>query len=218
MKVSDAISAALNLAVVATLGILVLRPGGVLRNAIDGRRESAKVRSEIREAWHRLISEGERLDSGGGPVVLVEFSDYECGYCEKQHHRFGEFLSSNPPVGIVFRHLPIAGHRAAPGAARAAICAGRQGAFASLHAHLFADSVWKVDTNWTRVARQSKVPDLTAFAECLSSPETAARLREDLELAQSLDITGTPTFVHRRGIHTGMLSDSALGTLVGQWP
>ena len=216
MKPADVLNVNINLAVVGVLGFLLLRPGGPVRSWIDARRASAESLRHIADVWEDLTGEGERLGNGTAAVLVVEFADYECVYCRRQHEVLTRFLGSHPEVAVVYRHLPLEGHDAAQGAARAAVCAGHQDRFTQIHEQLYAEGTWQADSNWAALAERAGLPDLAAFADCIVSDETTARLEEDLRFASVLGIRGTPTFVHRGGIHTGMISDSTLLELRSQ--
>jgi protein-disulfide isomerase len=74
-------------------------------------------------------------------------------------------------------------------------------------------SGWRTDSNWGREARIAGVPDTAAFIVCLRSPTTSERLARHLALADSLRVTGTPTFVARAAIHHGVIDTFRLRAL-----
>ena len=110
---------------------------------------------------------------------------------------------------MIYRHLPLPFHPAAEGAARASICAERQGRFREMYDRLFGTEAWLSDTNWNREAESAGVPDLGRFGNCLHDIDTDRRLAVDRNLAEALAVAGTPTFVHRKGIFVGILSREA---------
>ena len=87
------------------------------------------------------------LDDGVSPVkgatnpvvTIVEFSDFECPFCKQVQSALKQIVDSyGPEVRLVFKHLPLEGHRNSLPAARAAYCAAEQGRFWQFHDALFA--------------------------------------------------------------------------------
>jgi protein-disulfide isomerase len=193
-----------------SLVYLQARPNSQVRRrwaAYD--RQRVAERTLVQE-WGYLADSGSRIDTSrqGAAVQVVEFSDYQCGFCRTTATAIDSVLARQE-VAISYHHLPIGGNRAAAGAARAAICADRQRTFRAMHRRLMSTTQWQADTNWVREATAAGVPDLAAFAACLGSDETTARLRRDIALARRLQISGTPAFITRSGVHVGARSADA---------
>lgn len=118
-----------NLALILSLGYLVLRADGPLRTELQERRDAARLRRTIRETWNELISGGGRLNDAQGRAPIVEFGDYECPSCRRAH-RVLDSLPVSLRAGLVYLHFPLSQiHPAAEGAARASICAEMQQEF-----------------------------------------------------------------------------------------
>jgi protein-disulfide isomerase len=102
-------------------------------------------------------------------------------------------------VELLYLDLPLQMHPHAFKAAEAAACAGDQGKFWEMHHQLFADQ---------RALGASQLPthaeeiglDLAAFQKCLAGGKHAGGIREDIRLANSLGISGTPAFILGRRI------------------
>ena len=172
--------------------------------------EEREARARIEQAWDSLAHSAVRLDEGSGPVELVEIADYQCPYCQTNHALIVEFMAENPDVGIAYLHFPLPGHTAAPGAAKAAICAEPHGRFREVHNGLYESLDWAEDEDWMRVAVKAGVPDTTRFRACLTSPATEERLAKHIALATELGVQGTPSFVHLSGLHTGVADKELL--------
>src|SRR2546423_1328548 len=87
------------------------------------------------------------LDDGVSPakgpakpvVTIVEFSDFECPYCNQVQSTLKQIMESyGSDVRLVFKHMPLEGHRNSLPAARAAYCAAEQDRFWQFHDALFA--------------------------------------------------------------------------------
>ena len=173
----------------------------------------ARTRAKaVQDHWDSLVA-GPRLAASAGAPLLVEFTDYECPFCRQQHAAFLAGFDDHDLGSIVVRHLPLPIHPRADGAARSAVCAEAQGRFRAMHDRLFGTRAWMSDSNWIREARAAGVPDLRAFSRCLRSETTVARIRSDVALAETLRIRGTPAFVSRTTVFSGILDKATFLSL-----
>jgi protein-disulfide isomerase len=201
--------------ILALIAYVCVRPGGVVRVAASNWLEERATRRQIVALWPSMSASGGRLDQSVAKVMLVEFADYQCPFCRLEHTLVDSLLAQNSAIGIVYRHFPLPSHSAAPGAARAAICAQQQGRFREMNRQLFETDQWMRDSNWVREAHVAGVKDIANFTKCLSSPQTTERLRQDVALGEAIGIRGTPTFVSPTDYHLGVFSgeQSLLGFL-----
>jgi len=107
-------------------------------------------------------------------------------------------------VRLVFKHLPLEGHRYAVPAARAAYCAGEQDRFWQFHDALFASESLS-PVVFDQVAKDLGL-GLTRFKACLSSEQSRAAVVRDVETARSFRIDGTPSFLVNGKLLKGVLS------------
>ena len=135
--------------------------------------------------------------------------------CADQEAAVRRALARFPGTAIAYRHYPLPIHPTAEDAARAAVCAELQGRFPEMHRHLYQTQAWITDTAWLKHAAAAGIPDLAAFGVCLRAPETTDRLARDKAFALDLGVRGTPAFVWRGGVWQGMMSDSALLSIMG---
>ena len=78
--------------------------------------------------------------AANAPVTIVEFSDFQCGFCFRVNPTLVQLLDRYPgKVRVLFKHSPIEGHTAAPLAHRAAFAAQQQGKFWEMHDRIFAN-------------------------------------------------------------------------------
>lgn len=206
----------LNVVVVLLLAFLAFRRGGPGYAALREWRAERHMASVLRERWPTLTAGPTRLDSVGGEVRLIEFADYECPFCKQAQVAVEKLLDARPDIGVVYVQFPLSSHRAARGAALAALCAGEQGRFRQLHRRLFTTEAWKTDTNWVREARAVAIPDQPRFAACMRDLATIRLLEADIALGLSLGIDRTPVFLSRRERFLGLPQDSTLLRLADQ--
>jgi protein-disulfide isomerase len=156
------------------------------------------------------------------PIVVVEFVDYQCPYCRKAHEQVvPELLAKYPDdVRVELRQLPLEIHPAAAGAARAALCAARQGKLAEFHAKLFELAGGQAQgglafSSFVREA-ESLGLDVEAFKTDFQSREVADVLVADVLLARRLGVTGTPGFFVNGRYLQGPRSVATFSTLIDE--
>jgi protein-disulfide isomerase len=130
------------------------------------------------------------------PVTLIEFSDYECPYCQKWHAEVLPRLMETYPeqVRFVFRDFPLSSiHSNAAPAAEAANCAGDQGSYWEYNSLLFQRTLGLGSEALTSYAAQLNL-DAVKFKECVDSRRHQAEVEADYEFAANFGIRSTPTF------------------------
>ena len=86
------------------------------------------------------LSDAPIRGAADAPVTIVEFSDFQCGFCFRVNPTLAQLLDRyQGKVRLVFKHSPIEGHTAAPLAHRAAFAAQQQGKFWEMHDRIFAN-------------------------------------------------------------------------------
>jgi protein-disulfide isomerase len=127
------------------------------------------------------------------PVVLVEYADYECPYCQQVQPAIDKIISEyKGKVALAYKDVPLPMHANAAKAAEAARCAETQGKFWEYHDLLFAKKQLDA-TVLKEYARDLKL-DAVAFDKCLDTGARSELINAQLTEAQGLGIQGTPTF------------------------
>ncbi|PIS42066.1 MAG: hypothetical protein COT24_05500 [Candidatus Kerfeldbacteria bacterium CG08_land_8_20_14_0_20_40_16] len=135
------------------------------------------------------------------PVTLVEFSDFECPYCEKHFPTLNKILDDYPgKVRLVYKHFPLASlHPNAQKAAEASECADEQDKFWEYHDKLFAGQ--PTGFSLDKFKQWAKDLGLKAdqFNNCLDNGKYAQKVQTDAQEGQQKGVQGTPaTFVNGR--------------------
>lgn len=145
----------------------------------------------------------------GVPVIVTEFSDFQCPYCQRAAFMLKPLLLEfGSKIRFVFRHYPLdrscnphiqwEAHDQACLAAFAAVCAEKRRDFESYHDDIFHSQKKLGRELFLELARR-RGWDIAAFEACLADPETKARVLSDIELGQKVFVEGTPTvFVNGR--------------------
>lgn len=144
------------------------------------------------------------LGEATASVTVVEFSDFQCPYCEQFFTltlpQIKQAYMDTGQVKYYFKNFPLTGlHKNAALAAAAALCAQDQEAFWAYHDQLFAkQSEWAEQASPAASFRKYagsvglKAKD---FADCLDSGKYAGRVSAEVSEGQTLGVTGTPSFV-----------------------
>ncbi|HRJ18665.1 MAG TPA: DsbA family protein [Bryobacteraceae bacterium] len=162
------------------------------------------------------------MGTPGAPVVIVLFSDYQCGYCRQEAQQLRANLLKTFPtqVRLYFKDLPIdAIHPWARNASIAGRCVFRQDAlkFWDYHDWIFdkqaevtPDNLKPKITEWAT----ANSLDLVQFARCYDQRETEAEINASIAEARSLRVDSTPTlFVNGRKV-PGTVSFAQLKAII----
>lgn len=147
-----------------------------------------------------------------GDVTLVEFFDYQCGYCKAVHADVRRLLESDGKLRLVYKEFPILGP-ASLTASRAALAAQRQGKYDALHVALMENRGQLDDDKVFRIANSVGL-DMERLKKDMESPEIQETLQRNMRLASELNIRGTPAFVVGDQIIPGAVGLDRLRELV----
>lgn len=126
-------------------------------------------------------------------IVLVEFSDFECPYCAEAEKTLKQFIAKHREVLLVYKHFPLTSiHPEAMPAAKAAWAAGQQGKFWE-----YQDALFTQQDKLGEAFYMATAENLNLDLERFNSDRNAATVAigQDMQLAQSLGLSGTPFFV-----------------------
>lgn len=142
-------------------------------------------------------------------VTVIEYSDFECPFCQRFYPTVKEILKSYPKdVRFVYRHFPLTSiHPNAQKAAEATECAAKLGgndAFWKLHDKIFERTPNIAPDVLLTLAKENGLKEAD-FKKCLDSGEMAAKVNQQMQDGSSAGVQGTPaTFVN------GKLSSGAI--------
>jgi protein-disulfide isomerase len=128
-----------------------------------------------------------------GDVTVVEFFDYNCGFCRRALPDLVKLIDSDDKVKVVFKELPIFGEES-EAAAKAALAAGKQGKYFEMHQKLYADP-GKADKDKALRAAAELGLDVPQLEKDMEDPSIQQALDETKDLAQKLGLQGTPLYL-----------------------
>jgi protein-disulfide isomerase len=159
-------------------------------------RERATVEVLLSAPRYDVAAEGPSKGPADARVTIIEFSDFQCPYCQRVLTTMEDVLAKYPEqVRLVYRHLPLDRiHPSARGAAEAAACAEEQGQFWTYHDKLFENNRALAKEDLLRYATEAGL-DATLFQACFDERRFKDKVEADLQAARAVGISGTPAFV-----------------------
>jgi protein-disulfide isomerase len=134
------------------------------------------------------------IGSASAPVTLVEFSDFQCPFCQLVAPTLKRVQKTyGDKVRIVWKDFPLTQiHPEAFKAGEAAHCAGEQGKFWEYHDRLFANQQALQPDSLKKHAADAGL-DTAAFNACLDTSKYGDRVREGVAQGSRLGVNSTPT-------------------------
>jgi protein-disulfide isomerase len=152
------------------------------------------------------------LGNPAGDVTLVEFFDYNCGFCKRALPAMLGLLQSDAHLRIVLKEFPILGPESLE-AARVAVAVRMQdptgAAYLAFHRKLLAGRAPANKETALAAAKESGV-DLGRIETDMASSEVGATIGESSALARDLALTGTPSYVVGKDVLVGAVGSAAL--------
>ncbi len=137
-----------------------------------------------------------------GPISVVEFFDYNCGWCKKAVDEVNKLTKADPNVRVVLKELPIFGENSAL-AAKAAMASIKQGKYWDFHVALMREKQVTKDNLFQIAAKVGLNVD--KLKTDMADPAYDAALKANMTLAQELGIEGTPGFIIDSRVNVGFV-------------
>ncbi len=176
----------------------------ILPEAMDKlrERETAKVVNANRKAIETPFA-GAWEGAADADVTVVQFFDYNCGYCRSSMVDIDKLVAADKRVRIVYREFPVLGPDS-ENAARVSLAAAKAGKYTAFHRAAYAAG--QPDPRAVERIAKGLGIDL-AFA---ADPAAQAEIDANLNLARPLGMTGTPSWVIGDKVLSGAVGYDAL--------
>ena len=148
-----------------------------------------------------------------GDVTIVEYFDYNCGYCRATLPVVDALLGSDSGLRIVYRDWPILSAESAT-AARYSLVAADMGKFREFHEALYAGGPVSDTTLAAAIAAAGL--DMAKVKAAAASPRIEAELSRNLDIAKKLGMSGTPSWVIGDDVISSALPLEELKRLVAE--
>ncbi len=164
----------------------------------------AEVHSlERRQTFDQLLAEpgDPTIGPADAPITIVEFFDYNCGFCKQANDwLFEQVDDRRGDIRVVFKEYPILAQSSLE-ASKAAIAADRQGKYREMHIALMKAP----ELNEERIQTISKSIGLDEdqFAKDLADPSVLELVQRIYAEAEAVGVEGTPGFFVNGAFHNG---------------
>ncbi len=164
---------------------------GKAEEASQRQKAVADLSPKLFDSIHQVV-----LGNPKGKIQLVEFFDYNCGYCKKAMTDMMAILEKNSDVKVVLKEFPVLGPSSVE-AAQVASALRQQfdgEKYLAFHQRLLQarGQVGKVQA---MAAAKASGADMDKLEAALKSPAVSAGLQEVMQIADTLSLTGTPSYI-----------------------
>lgn len=162
-----------------------------------------------------VIADSPTIGASKSKTLLIEFSDFQCPYCAEAHQTLKKVLAKHQKdVKLVYKHFPLTTiHAEAMPAATAAWAAQQQGKFWEYHDALFTNQNKLGESLYLNIAKKLNL-DLAKFETDRRIANTA--IAQDLQLAEKLGLSGTPSFIINSETFSGAIQLSDLEDILAR--
>jgi protein-disulfide isomerase len=183
----------------------------IIRDAINElqRKEDAAAQQQqvsmIGDNKKLIFSSSRQVVLGNpkGDVTLVEFFDYNCGYCRRAHADMKQLIAEDPNLRVVLKEFPILGDGSVQAAQIAvAVLLTSPDKYPAFHDELISEK-GAVDGDKALAVAEDIGLDPAVLRAKADSDEVKANINEVRDLAQKLDLTGTPSYVTASAVVVG---------------
>lgn len=147
-----------------------------------------------------------------GDVTIVEFFDFNCGYCHRAFDGINEAMADDKNLRFVFIDLPILSQDSKT-ASEWALAANKQGKYFEYHRAVMTFKGPKTIENLADLAKKTGL-DVEQMKKDAAGPEVKAQLEKHTEIAQALRISGTPGFIVGDQIIRGFIPYEGMKTII----
>ncbi len=176
----------------------------VLQEAVaEGERRQQETQklaqaAALKEATGTLIDSPHSVTAGNpaGDVTLVEFFDYNCGYCRKALTDVQTLMKADPKLKVVLKDFPVLGNESVE-ASKIALAAKQQlkgDKMFDFHVKLL-ESKGRINAERALAVAKEFGLDLERLKKDAAGPEVKAALAENMGLGDKLSLSGTPAFI-----------------------
>jgi protein-disulfide isomerase len=176
--------------------------------------EAEKAKDAVKKNAQALFNSSRQVVVGNahGDVTLVEFFDYNCGYCKRALSDLMDLMKSDSKLKVVLKEFPVLG----PGSVEAAQVAvavrmqdktGKK--YLEFHQKLLGGRGPADKTHALVVAKEVGL-DMTQLQKDMASEEVHATIEESMKLAEALGLNGTPSYVVGDDVVVGAVGLPAL--------
>lgn len=157
--------------------------------------QAEKMKVAIKENAKDIYKRSDAPFGGNsqGDITVVEFFDYNCGYCKRGFGDVAKLIDKDSKVKVVLKELPILS-KGSEEASRVALAARMQGKYWEVHRALLESKAQANEAMALKIAEKAGV-DMNRLKKDMESVEVKGEIQRVRDLAQKMGIQGTPHFL-----------------------
>ena len=152
------------------------------------------------------------IGNSSADIVIYEFFDYNCGYCKSVFDTILKVINNDKNVRFVFKELPILSQSSID-AAYFALASQKQNLYGEFHSNLMQYRGRINKDVLLNIAKKIGL-NIDKLNEDLKSDDIKFIIQKNKELAQRLNINGTPSFVIGKKVYPGALNEDQFVKLI----
>ncbi len=169
-----------------------------VQNALDEKsqkEQDAKLKSFMADNAKSIYRAPNSSIAGDadGDITVVEFFDFNCGYCKRGLPEVQKLIHDDKKVRFVFKELPILA-KGSEEAAKVALAAKRQGKYWEFHQVMLGSKGQANEASALKVAESLNL-DMDKLKADMASDAVKTELADDMALAKKIGVNGTPHFL-----------------------
>jgi protein-disulfide isomerase len=169
-----------------------------------------RLQDKIFNSQHQVV-----IGNPKGTISLVEFYDYNCGFCKRALNDLIALIKVNPDLRVILKEFPVLSQGSLESAQVAAAVKMQLPAdrFWSFHQRLMNSRGQVGRAQALAIAKEFNV-DMGRLGKDIEGNEVKAAIQENMQLAEALGINGTPSYVIGKDIVVGAVGQDALQTRI----
>ena len=168
------------------------------------RLEDSNYQKKIYKYYGEFITNDEFfIGNKDGEKIVIEFFDYNCGYCKRSFPELMELISENKDVKVILKELPVLGESSVL-ASKAAIASKKQNKYFLMHQELMNLS-GKISINDIKDISGNIGINYEQLKTDMNKDETVLLIKESYRLADLIGVRGTPAFIINKKLIPGAI-------------
>ena len=148
------------------------------------------------------------LGNKNGKDIIIEFFDYNCGYCKRSFPEIMELVSENKNIKVILKELPVLGESSIL-ASKASIASQKQNKYFEFHQELinFSGLISLIDIK--KISKELGI-NYEQLQKDMNSEETILLINESYRLADLIGVKGTPAFIINNNLIPGAIGKNEM--------
>ena len=154
------------------------------------------------------------LGNKNGKDIIIEFFDYNCGYCKRSFSEIMELVSENKDIKVILKELPVLGESSIL-ASKASIASQKQNKYFEFHQELINFSGLISLSDIKKISKELGI-NYEQLQKDMNSDETRLLINESYRLADLIGVRGTPAFIINNDLIPGAIGKNEMLRLLNR--